>query len=29
MLSSQRDLDAYPPEYRELLKEYFKTLSGD
>jgi hypothetical protein len=29
MLSGKRDLDDYPAEYRELLKEYFKSLSGD
>jgi uncharacterized protein YoaH (UPF0181 family) len=29
MLSSKRDLDDFPPEYQQLLKEYFKTLSGD
>jgi hypothetical protein len=29
MLSGSRDLDAFPPEYQQLLQEYFKTLSGD
>lgn len=29
MLSGKRDLDQYPPEYQQLLKEYFKSLSGD
>jgi hypothetical protein len=29
MLSGKRDLDDFPAEYRELLKEYFKSLSGD
>lgn len=29
MLSGKRDLDDFPPEYQQLLKEYFKTLSGD
>jgi hypothetical protein len=29
MLSGKRDLDDFPPEYQQLLKEYFKSLSGD
>ena len=29
MLSGKRDLDDFPAEYQQLLKEYFKSLSGD
>lgn len=29
MLNGKRDLDDFPPEYQQLLKEYFKSLSGD
>ena len=29
MLTEKRDLDAFPPEYQQILQEYFKTLSGD
>jgi hypothetical protein len=29
MLSGKRDLDDFPPEYQQLLKEYFKSLSGE
>lgn len=29
MLSGQRDLDQFPPEYQQLLKEYFKVISGE
>ena len=27
-LNGKRDLDDYPAEFRELLKEYFKEISG-
>jgi len=29
MLSGKRDLDQFPPEYQQLLKEYFKVISGE
>ena len=29
MLSGRRDLDQFPPEYQQLLKEYFKVISGE
>jgi hypothetical protein len=29
MLTGKRDLDEYPPEFQQFLKEYFKALSGE
>lgn len=29
MLTGKRDLDDYPPEFQQFLKEYFKALSGE
>jgi hypothetical protein len=29
ILNGKRDLDDYPPEFQQLLKEYFKELSGE
>jgi len=29
ILNGKRQLDDYPPEFQELLKEYFKGLTGD
>jgi hypothetical protein len=29
MLSSKRELDDFAPEYQQLLKEPFKSLSGE
>jgi hypothetical protein len=29
MLSGKRDLDDFPPEFQELLREYFKELPGN
>lgn len=28
MLHGKRDVDDYPAEYQEMLKEYMKELSG-
>jgi hypothetical protein len=28
MLHGKRDLDDFPPEYQQFLKEYFKALNG-
>jgi hypothetical protein len=29
MFSGKRDLDDFPPEYQQLLKEYFQGLLGE
>ena len=29
ILNGKRDLDDYPPEFQQLLKEYFEKLIGD
>jgi len=29
ILNGKRDLDDYPPEFQQLLKEYFKEVSGE
>ncbi|MCI0657372.1 MAG: hypothetical protein L0170_09920 [Acidobacteria bacterium] len=29
MLSGKRSIDDFPAEYQQVLKEYFKTLSGE
>ena len=29
MLSSTRALDDFPPEYQQILKEYFRAMTGD
>ncbi|HXX93812.1 MAG TPA: hypothetical protein VEN81_09270, partial [Planctomycetota bacterium] len=29
ILNGKRDLDDYPPEFQQLLKEYFEKMIGD